>query len=232
MAKPIFSIVIPAYNEEKYILRSVKSAVDQKFSGKFEVIVIDNNSTDQTAALVKKNYPAVRVIPEKEQGLVAARIKGVKEAKGEIIAFMDADTKATSHWLEDMYRIYQKNSKVVGVSQMVNLRPKNWIVDAAQPVTGFGQKYLKLMAGCHFSFRKDAYIKSGGYSKRKEFYAEDVYISKKLKNVGKIVIQDRGSVTASSRRLTTLETSLPYFWKFVSAAIGVYIKEYIKKNLS
>src|ERR1035437_9820650 len=83
------SVVIPAYNEEKYIGACLDSLMDQKEKPD-EIIVVNNNSTDNTAKIVKK-YP-VRLINEEQQGMIPARNRGFNEAKFEIIARTDADT--------------------------------------------------------------------------------------------------------------------------------------------
>ncbi|MGB9637557.1 MAG: glycosyltransferase, partial [Microgenomates group bacterium] len=78
MKKPLISVVIPAYNEENYIEDCLRSVLAQDFPKKdYEVIVVDNNSTDNTASFVKNNFSEVRLVQEKRQGVVFARIKGV-----------------------------------------------------------------------------------------------------------------------------------------------------------
>jgi len=86
---PIISVIIPAANEEKTLPFCLASLKKQTFSN-FEVIVIDNNSTDKTAAVAQKF--GAKVVSEKKQGIIYARERGFQEAKGEIIARTDADT--------------------------------------------------------------------------------------------------------------------------------------------
>ncbi len=92
-----FSIVVPAYNEAGYLGCSLTSLQHQDFAGPYEIIVVDNNSTDDTAA-VAASY-GVRVVHEPEQGVCAARQRGADVAIGEIIVSVDADTVYPPDWL-------------------------------------------------------------------------------------------------------------------------------------
>lgn len=107
-----FSIVIPAYNEQKYLAKCLESI--QKLKQKpLEVIVVDNNSTDSTAAIAK-SY-GVKVIHEKKQGMTEARNRGFNEARGDIIARTDADTEVPPDWA-DKFLAHFEDPKVVAVS--------------------------------------------------------------------------------------------------------------------
>lgn len=97
---PFISIVIPVYNGEAYIGKTVEALLEQTLPREqYEIIVVNNNSSDNTAGILK-SYP-VQVVDEKEcQGPDPSRNTGVGYAKGEIIAFIDSDCKAESNWLE------------------------------------------------------------------------------------------------------------------------------------
>ena len=87
----MFSIIIPLYNKEKYIVNTIKSVLNQSFS-KFEVIVVDDGSSDNGVNAVKKiDDSRIKIITQKNQGVSAARNNGIKNAKYEYIAFLDAD---------------------------------------------------------------------------------------------------------------------------------------------
>ena len=98
------SIVIPAYNEERHLAASL-DAIATQTSPVLEVIVVDNNSTDQTVAIAKR-YPFVRVIRESTQGRVFARNAGFNAAKGDIIGRCDADIRLPAHWVEHIQDFY------------------------------------------------------------------------------------------------------------------------------
>lgn len=105
MKDPRISIIIPAYNEERHLARCLEAIAVQSVKP-YEVIVVDNNSTDATVAIAK-SYPFVRVVRAKEQGVVFARNKGFDAARGNIIGRIDSDTVLTPEWVEfltDFYR--------------------------------------------------------------------------------------------------------------------------------
>ena len=87
----MISVVIPLYNKEKYIKRAIESVLNQTFQ-KFEIIVVNDGSTDKSAEIVQNiKDPRIRLINQKNAGVSAARNRGIQEAKYEYIAFLDAD---------------------------------------------------------------------------------------------------------------------------------------------
>lgn len=92
------SIVIPAYNEAKRIQRTLEALRRQSLLP-YEIIVVDNNSTDNTADIAR-SYENVRVVNESQQGIGHARNRGFDEAAGDIIARLDADTIPSDTWIE------------------------------------------------------------------------------------------------------------------------------------
>lgn len=91
------SVIVPAYNEEKYIARTLESLSNQ-LEKPDEVIVVDNNSTDQTRQIVEK-FPFVKILSESKQGMIHARNAGCDAAQSEIIARCDADTILPENWI-------------------------------------------------------------------------------------------------------------------------------------
>lgn len=88
----MFSIVIPVYNKEKWIIKCLDSVLNQTFPS-FEILIIDDGSTDNSLALIEKKYNdcRIKIITQKNQGVSAARNTGIALAKSEWIAFLDAD---------------------------------------------------------------------------------------------------------------------------------------------
>jgi glycosyltransferase involved in cell wall biosynthesis len=86
---PLFSVIIPVYNGEKYIAEAIQSVFDDDWDS-FEVIVIDDGSIDATAAIVKR-FPEVIYKYQENKGVATARNEGLNLAKGAYIAFLDAD---------------------------------------------------------------------------------------------------------------------------------------------
>ncbi len=87
---PSVSVVIPVYNHEKYIRESVESALNQDYDN-FEVIVVDDGSTDNTSLILKEFDNRIVYIRQKNQGTAAALNKGIKNAKGKLIAWLSSD---------------------------------------------------------------------------------------------------------------------------------------------
>lgn len=92
------SIIIPAYNEERY-LKQCLQAISGQSEKPDEVIVVDNNSTDDTAAIAR-SFPFVRLIYEKKQGLYYSRQTGMASATGDILCRIDADTIVDTGWVK------------------------------------------------------------------------------------------------------------------------------------
>ena len=101
----MFSIIIPLYNKEKYIVNTIKSVLNQSFS-KFEVIVVDDGSSDNGVNAVKKiDDSRIKIITQKNQGVSAARNNGIKYAKYEYIAFLDADDLWEVDYLDSILKL-------------------------------------------------------------------------------------------------------------------------------
>lgn len=87
----VASVIIPAFNAEKYVLECLQSVFEQKVDFIFEVIVVDDGSCDQTAMLVSEKYPQARLISKINGGPGSARNLGVNEALSDILVFIDSD---------------------------------------------------------------------------------------------------------------------------------------------
>lgn len=118
MQRPLrVSLVIPAYNEESHIAACLDAVAVQTVRP-FEVIVVDNNSTDNTAAIVG-SYDFVRVVRAEKQGVVFARDVGFDAARGEIIGRIDVDTLLPADWIATVQRLFAESSELDAVSGTV-----------------------------------------------------------------------------------------------------------------
>jgi len=96
---PRFSVVLPAYNVATYLRACLEGLAAVRVEpGAMEVIVVDNNSTDDTVAIAR-SFPGVRVLHESVQSSYAARNLGVRESTGEYLAFLDPDCRPEPDWL-------------------------------------------------------------------------------------------------------------------------------------
>lgn len=109
--KPFFSVVIPLYNKQNYIQKTIKTVLDQSFKN-FEIIVINDGSKDDSAKIVKSiQDDRIRLIHQKNAGVSVARNRGIEEAQAEYIAFIDADDLWLSDFLQTIYEMIQKFPK-------------------------------------------------------------------------------------------------------------------------
>lgn len=231
------SIVIPAYNEEKYLGACLESCLANKTTNVIEVIVIDNASTDGTAALAQ-GYPGVRVVHEPRKGLTCARERGLLEAKGDLVGYIDADTRVPSGWFQRMNEVFAAADGPVCLSgpyDYYDLGPLKrvavhiWWTVLAMPlywIAGY------MVVGGNFVARKDALQKIGGFDTDIAFYGEDTNIARRLHAVGKVKFSQRFRIGTSARRLQKeglFKIACIYAANFFSEAIlhKPVTKEYI-----
>ncbi|MGJ7032967.1 glycosyltransferase family 2 protein [Niabella hirudinis] len=96
---PLISIVLPLYNGKDLVTKSIGSVLDQSYTH-WELLVVDDGSTDGGAEFIRGRFPRARIIQQPNAGVAAARNKGINHAGGEIIAFLDQDDE----WMPDKLR--------------------------------------------------------------------------------------------------------------------------------
>jgi glycosyltransferase involved in cell wall biosynthesis len=109
------SVVIPTYNDEGTIVATVESALAQRFEGEFEVIVVNDGSTDGTRAELAKFGDRIRVLDQENRGVSAARNAGIQAATGEYVALLDADDTWTGDKLAKTVPVLDRNPACVAV---------------------------------------------------------------------------------------------------------------------
>ena len=101
----MFSVVIPLYNKEKYIARTIRSVLEQSVHA-FEIIVVDDGSTDNSINEVKKfDDDRIHIVHQENGGVSAARNRGIAEARYDLIAFLDADDLWETDFLETVFKL-------------------------------------------------------------------------------------------------------------------------------
>ncbi len=109
---PFISVVVPVYNQERYLQRCAEALLKQTYPwDRFEILMVDNNSTDASPQILR-SIDGIRVLHEHTQGDYAARNRGIAEARGEIIAFTDSDTAPLPDWLHRIAREMRKHPDV------------------------------------------------------------------------------------------------------------------------
>jgi len=115
-----FSVVVPFLNEELYIEKCIKSLLNQSFDEHdYELIFVDNGSEDESAKIVQK-YPKIILLEEKGiQNAYVARNKALESAKGEIIAFTDADCQTSADWLRVISEGMERTGAVIALGKRI-----------------------------------------------------------------------------------------------------------------
>lgn len=108
----MISVIIPAYNADKYIKRAIKSVQNQTYKD-IEILVINDGSTDNTYTICKSMEsldPRIKVFSKKNAGISSARNYGLDRAEGEYVAFLDSDDEYDGKFLEELYNAIRKSN--------------------------------------------------------------------------------------------------------------------------
>lgn len=201
----MISVVIPALNEEEFLSECLLSLKNQEYKGKYEIILVDNNSTDKTKEVAKKFD--IKILSCLEKGTIYARQIGAEAAEGKIIAQADADTVYPKNWLSEISEQFNYDPKTISVAGKFSYKdPPYWagveyfLRSLSNNFTLFFFDKPLLISGANFAFRKEAFLKIGGY--KKESLSFDQYdIANRLSSLGKIVYDKNLLSFTSSRRV-------------------------------
>lgn len=204
---PTVSVVIPAYNEEKTLGSCLDSLVKQNTKIPFEVIVVDNNSTDKTVEIVKTYVRKLdlTIIKESKKGRGPARQAGFAAAAGDIIFSTDADTSVPVNWLEKFSHICQNPgvAVVTGTYRITDLSPlQNTCLNILQPAAMTLYRICAghfWLSGFNFAIKKNVYQESGGFDARLTAH-EDIDLGFRVVKLGKIAFVPNTPVVVSGRR--------------------------------
>lgn len=169
---PLVSVVIPAYNCEEYIKKTLKSIISQTYT-EIEIIVVNDGSTDKTSKIVKdmcKDYNIIKLVTQNNSGQATARNKGISLAKGEFIAFCDSDDEWAPNKLEMQIPLFNDSDVGLVYSDIHVLDDEtNMEIDFKRPTSmqlrrGMVLKYLlkdNFVAHSSIIIRKSCFVKSG-----------------------------------------------------------------------
>lgn len=236
------SILVPMWNEENTILTTLNSLkeVCSNYKGDSEVIVIDNNSTDNSYNIVKKyssKHNFVRVVQElKKQGKSYAFNTGIKYAKYELIACVDADSYPTPKCLNSMIG-YFDDSKVGAVtSKMVVKSPKN-VVEYFQDLEYIYSNFLLTASDTLESiyvtkgplsiYRKSILVKIKGFEHPNITPTEDMEITFRIRKLGYIIKSSKDAIVYTS----VMPTWKKLFWQRIRWNRGAMINFNLHKDI-
>lgn len=196
------SIIIPAYNEQDLISDCLDSVLNQTAdSESYEIVVIDNNSTDRTAAIARNK--GVRVEKETQKGYVHAIQKGVDVSEGKILAFMDADCRAPANWVSKILRNFEESPEIVALGGKLNYFDTHLILSLTMKSLLF---FADALPGNNMAIQREALNRIGGIDTKVNL-SVDFWMSLKLKQAGRIKIDKSLIMLTSGRRFEGAFTS-------------------------
>ncbi len=224
------SVVIPAYNEEKYIKKALSSVMNQSVEAD-EIIVINNNSKDRTKEIALNL--GVKVIDEKVQGMTPARNRGFNEAKYDVIARIDADVIVPTDWIKRLKRNFEakKIDALTGPVILTHAKlkmlpqspfPSHLYLESLRALSN-GRRYLQ---GPHMALTNDIWLKVKDLVTMDDSKVhEDLDLSLKIFKVGGLIGYDKKLIVKeSARRLVSKPESF-----FIEYPIRI-IKTFIENN--
>lgn len=197
---PYLSIIICTYNRQKFIYACLDCLARQTLPfQQWEAIVVDNNSTDRSAQIVKDfiaQHPGLpfRYVFEGQQGLSFARNRGIAESRGDVIVYIDDDVETKPHYLQVIYNFMKSHPQAAGMGGKTLPKfsegpPPTWLspymagitgtIDRGNEVKKFGGR-MKYPSGCNMIYRKAILQQAGGFNNELKARADDKYIYEKV----------------------------------------------------
>lgn len=225
------SFVVPAYNEEAYLERCLSAIVAQTESApdQFQIIVVNNASTDGTRALAA-SFPRVEIVDEPRKGLTYARQAGFQASTCDLIANVDADSVLTPGWVEEVLRNFAEKPRLAALSgpviyydltprQRVLVRVYYFIAWLTYAINRYVLRVGSMIQGGNFVVTRRAMEAIGGFDTRIAFYGEDTDIARRISKVGPVMFTLKLKMFTSARRLNkegilrmAFRYGINYFW--------------------
>ena len=221
------SLIIPAHNEEKYIWACLEHILRYADGHIHEVIVIDNASTDTTKQIAEQ-YPGVRVITEHTKWLTFARQRWYKEATGDVLAFVDADTHMPKWWAKLLKHHFESSENIWFVSGPYHYYDLPWYKQIGnrlyRRILGYPTYLLTwyLWVGGNFAIKKSVLDMIDGFDTKIVFYGEDTDIARRAAKCSTTKFTLRLVMPTSARRFVgewMFKTGYIYITNFLSQAI-------------
>lgn len=240
------SVVIPAYNSAAYLKEALDSVVSQTYPV-FEVIVIDDGSTDSAKDIVKKYGSTIRYIYQDNQGPAAARNRGIKESKGDFTAFLDSDDLWTPEKLKKQMALFEiKNYGMVycDISHVVDGKTiyRSYLKERKYRFTGSGNLFHKLLQE-NFIFtptviiKREVINKSGCFDEKYKICEDYKMWLKVAKNyeIGfvdePLVIRRRHQENITQDRLLYIQSGVGLFKELAGDVSDAGTKRIVKNEL-
>jgi glycosyltransferase involved in cell wall biosynthesis len=185
---PRLSVVIPCRNEAALLPRQLEALAAQVYPGWWEVVVVDNGSTDGTASVARSfagRVPALRVVGEPRPGRQHACNAGARAAEGDVILFVDGDDEVAGGYLSAMGGALAEYPFVAARLDYEALNPP-WVRKSRRGAQRDGLQdwhYLPVAAGCSLGISRDLFLSCGGFDPELR-YAEDVELCWRIQASG------------------------------------------------
>jgi glycosyltransferase involved in cell wall biosynthesis len=208
------SVIVCAHNEEQFLAPCLHSLLAQSRVPD-EIIVINNASTDRTAAIAR-SVPGVRVVDEERKGLVVARERGRQESGGELLVYVDADCRAPLTWLQRIESRFRRDAHLLALSGNYRFYDWDWwgrtLLRAYDftlgPATHVLVKYVLRIGvvfyGGNFAVRRAALDRINGFDTTIEFHGEDTNLGRRLSRVGNVELRYDCFLYTSARRYNAM----------------------------
>ncbi len=234
ISNPLFSLVIPARNEEKMLSHCIAAIKNQSGDFSYEIIVVNNGSTDQTESVAKEL--GVKVINEKRPGVGQARKIGTEQARGKYVMHVDADTRLPKNYFSEVSKRFQKNPHLKIIGGQMYYYDAPWWINLIRPVFHWSFYFLARILswgrvgpmGHNMTFTKETYDKTNGFDGTL-CYGEDMDICRKISKFGEVKLDMSLKCLVSSRRFVPHKS----LWTYVANFFHMLIfKKPYKNKLS
>ncbi len=208
------SFVIPAYDEERHIASTLVALHDAaRAAGEpYEIIVVDDGSTDRTAAIATAQ--GARVVRVSHRQIAATRNAGARVARGDRLIFVDADTRVSGVVVRAALATMRAGAVGGGCAVKFDEPLPAW-ARILQPCLFGLQQVTCLAAGCFLFCTREAFVAAGGFDER-VYCAEEIFMSRSLKRRGRFVVL-RAAVLTSGRKLRA------YSWREVFSILAALL---------
>lgn len=217
---PSVSVIVPVRNREEEIKKCLESLLNLDYPD-CEIIVVDNMSEDNTKGIAAQ-FP-VKLISEERINQYAARNAGIREARGEIVAFTDSDCVADRSCLKNLVRLYDRQQAGGVGGRLTSFSPQNAVerflsfgdLDFQTPEGDIIQKRSeRLMSGlvgsANVSYRRDVLLKTGGFDEDYDCCG-DYDLCRKVQDLGYTMMYERMAVVRHKHRSSIREMFRQFF---------------------
>ncbi len=206
------SIVIPVYNREESLQKTLESIKKQTYKN-YEIIIVDDHSEDNSAKIAKK-YTEKVIVNKKRLGVSKSRNTGIKNSSTEHIVFIDSDCIAENNWLEKLYKEYKKSNELI-ITSGVKIPKSTFLGDCISELgfpaggnAGFinmwkvdQNSFTTKIATCNCLIHKSVFNKLGYFEENFPYGAEDTEFSfRAIKNGIKIKYTKDSTVWHEARK--------------------------------